>query len=57
MIEQVDRLPDWAFTENELEQIAVDVINPNRYDKEADVVNLAVKLLGKKKEERIEDVR
>lgn len=33
MIEAVDRLPDWAFTEAELEQLAESVINPSRYDK------------------------
>ena len=33
MINQIDRLPDWAFTGDELEQMAVDVINPSRYDK------------------------
>ena len=33
MYSQVDRLPDWAFVDEELEQMAADVINPSRYDK------------------------
>ena len=32
MIEQVDRLPDWAHTEQELNQLDKLVIEPNRYD-------------------------
>lgn len=33
MMDAVDRLPAWAFTETELDQMAKLVINPNRYDK------------------------
>lgn len=32
MIDAVDRLPDWAYTESELHKLAVNVINPSRYD-------------------------
>lgn len=35
MIEPVDRLCDGFFTESELDQMHVDVIVPNRYDKTA----------------------
>ena len=35
MYEQVDRLPDWAFVDEELELIAEDVINPDRYSKKS----------------------
>lgn len=35
MIEQMDRLSDDFWTESELDKMALDVVNPNRYDKVA----------------------
>lgn len=32
MIGSVDRLPDWAWTEEQMNDMYEDIINPNRYD-------------------------
>jgi len=31
MIEREDRLPDWAFSDSEMEQMAIEVLEPDRY--------------------------
>lgn len=37
MIEEIDRLPDWAYTEEELDNLAIELIEPSSKDGEKHV--------------------